>query len=281
METKLIRQNTAIQIDNSHIIQQLPIGLQVYVKVKQAPIISQMPLGEAIQFIFDTIEKTLVNLAWPKVAGEEDVIINTSENLFKLICDKYINLTTEELKLACLNGSLENYGKYIGLGLKTLSDWLKGYSNDELKKKAMSEWNKMIDLVQIRNYSDVQKEQIIIDGCLHFFKEYKLSGMLKEIVIPVDSLCAIFYDKLKEKNLLVFTTERKVEIFTKAEKQYKQQVEVNYKKRLIKKDGFEHLMNSMANNSNKPFSNLCKKLALIEYFNDLIEMEQDLDTLLK
>ena len=37
----------------------------------------------------------------------------------------------------------------------------------------------------------------------------------------------------------------------------------------------------MANNSNKPFANLCKKISILQYFDELIEMDQELKTLIQ
>ena len=153
----------------------------------------------------------------------------------------------------------------------------------ENKKKAMHEWNKMIDLVQIRKFNDNQKDEIVIDGCITFFKEYKSNGMLNQVVKPVDSLLAIFYDKLKEKKILILAPDVKLAIYDEATKEYKQTLEDAKKNRKLKfeQKDMDLLLGMMANNSNKPFANVCKRISLIRFFNDLIEMDQDLETLLK
>lgn len=272
-----------LTITDKNAINQLPIALQKYALAKEGEIVSKMSLKFAIKAIYEVIAKTLIDTGVKNIPEQQQVILNISETVYTLICDKYKNLTINELKLACFNGSLEEYGKYFGVNLKTVSDWLKGYNNDENKKKAMAEWNKMIDLVQIRKYNDDQKEQIVLDGCIHFFNEYKANGLLNQIISPIDSLCAIFYDKLKEKKLILFTKERKLEIYDKAVIKYKEQLDEAKKNRKLKfeQKHMDALLESMANNSNKPFANLCKKISLLQYFDELIEMDQDLKTLIQ
>lgn len=271
-----------ITITDKSAISKLPINLQKYCLAKEGEVISKMSASFGISSISKVIHSAMVNVGMNPVAGQDNVLLNISETVYQLINDRYKSITINEFKLACLNGSLEEYGKYYGINLKTVSDWLKGYNNDENKKKAMAEWNKMIDLVQINKYDDSQKEQIIIDGCVHFFNEYRENGLLNQIIAPVDSLCAIFYDKLKEKGLLIFTKERKLEIYDKAVIKYKEQLEAAKRDRKMKfeQKDFDLMVSLLAENKNRPFANMCKKMSLLQYFDELIEMEQDLSELL-
>ena len=271
-----------LTITDKSAISKLPVNLQKYALAKEGEIVSKMSQSFGIKSISEVIHNAMINVGMNPTEGQGDVLLNIAENVYKLINDKYKTITINEFKLACLNGSLEDYGKYYGINLKTISDWLKGYLNDENKKKAMAEWNKMLDLVQVRNYTDQQKEQIIVDGCIHFFNEYRQNGLLKQTLAPVDSLCAVFYDKLKEKQLLIFTKERKLEIYKEAESKYTKQLEDarNNRKMKFEQKDMDALINSMANNSNKPFANMCKKISLLRYFDELIEMDQDLKELL-
>ncbi len=271
-----------LTITDKNAINQLPIALQKYALAKEGEIVSKMTLKFAIKSIYEVIAKTLIDTGVKNIPEQQQVILNISETVYTLICDKYKNLTINELRLACFNGSLEEYGKYFGVNLKTVSDWLKGYNNDENKKKAMHEWNKMIDLVTIKKFNDQQKEEIILDGCIKCFEEYKTSGILKQLIKPCDSLLAIFYDKLKEKQLLVFTKDVKLEIYDLAEKEYKETLEAAKKDRKIKfeQKDMDVLIQSMAENKNKPFANICKRMSLLRYFDGLIEMDHNLKTLI-
>ena len=51
-----------------------------------------------------------------------------------MISNKYKNLTIDEFKLICFNGSIGDYGDYIGINVKSVSDWIKGYKQVEVPK---------------------------------------------------------------------------------------------------------------------------------------------------
>ena len=284
---------TSLTISDQSAINQLPEQLRKYALAKDGKIVSKMPLKDAITSIYDTLCKVLVdtgNGTMQKQDNIESVLITISESVYQLVCDKYKAITINEFKLACLNGSLGDYGQYFGLNLKTVSDWLKGYNNDENKKKAMAEWNRLIGLVSIQEKTPEQKDAIIVDGLIHFFERYKKYGKIKDektgntqvLLIPVNSLCAVFYDNLKEKGLLVITKERKLEMYDKALAEYKADLEAKAKDRTVnfKTEQIKPLLESIAGNNNKPFANICKRMALLQYFDELIEMDTDIKDVL-
>lgn len=276
---------TSLTISDHSAINQLPEQLRKYALAKEGKMISKMPLKDAITSIYDTLCKVLVDTGngnMQKQDNVESVLITISESVYQLIFDKYKVLTINEFKLACLNGSLGDYGQYFGLNLKTVSDWLKGYNNDENKKKAMAEWNRLIGLVSIQEKTPEQKDAIIVDGLIHYFNEYKNAGLVQKFVLPVNSLCAVFYDNLKEKGLLIITKERKLEMYDKALAEYKADLEAKAKDRTVnfKTADIKPFLESIAGNNNKPFANICKRMALLQYFDELIEMDMDIKDIL-
>lgn len=276
---------TSLTTSDHSAINQLPEQLRKYALAKEGKMISKMPLKDAITNIYDTLCKVLVDTGngnMQKQDNVESVLITISESVYQLIFDKYKVLTINEFKLACLNGSLGDYGQYFGLNLKTVSDWLKGYNNDENKKKAMAEWNRLIGLVSIQEKTPEQKDAIIVDGLIHYFNEYKKAGLVQKFVLPVNSLCAVFYDNLKEKGLLIITKERKLEMYDKALAEYKADLEAKAKDRTVnfKTADIKPLLESIAGNNNKSFANICKRMALLQYFDELIEMDMDIKDIL-
>jgi len=276
---------TSLTVSDKSAINQLPEQLRKYALAKDGKIISKMPLKDAITSIYDTLCKVLVdtgNGTMQKQDNVESVLITISESIYQLVCDKYKVLTVNEFKLACLNGSLGDYGQYFGLNLKTVSDWLKGYNNDENKKKAMAEWNRLVGLVSIQEKTPEQKDAIIVDGLIHYFNEYKNAGLIQKFFLPVNSLCAVFYDNLKDKGLLVITKERKLEMYDKALAEYKADLEAKAKDRTVnfKTEQIKPLLESITGNNNKLFANICKRMALLQYFDELIEMDTDIKDVL-
>ena len=262
METRLTT------IDKSA-ISQMPIGLQKYALAKQGEIISKMSIKFAVTSIYKVLGSTLVDIGLKNIEHQEDVILNISESVYNLINDRYKTLTIEELKLACLNGSLDEYSKYYGVNLKTVSDWLKGYSNDEKKKKAMAEWNRLIDFVQIKEKTPEQKEAIIRDGCLHAFFDYK-SNPLNEMVIG-----HIFYDYLKDKGLLILPIEVHKKISINQRLIYENELKVSNRKKVVSDAILNELISSLS--ENKTLINRCKRAGLKWYFDELIKHNKNLE----
>lgn len=283
MTNQIQLSNKCTEIVVQEAVSTLPETLKKYALAKQSPIISKMEKADAVKIINAAILKVIFDLGWNKKAEnaseENQDRILTAGNCFDLIKDKYNNLTTGELTLAFLKGSLGEYGTYIGLGLKTLSDWLKGYSNDELKKKAMSEWNKAIDQVSIKEKTPEQKEAIIRDGCLHSFNDYKANCL----IIPVDHLCGVFYVYLKEKGLIKFSEAKRIELYDLAKAEYLSGL--NRFRGQIAKDIYGSLLQSMTAKKDEPqnrsFGNMCKRYALLAYFDELIASNTELNELLK
>lgn len=275
MENQIVTTNKGLTVEQKEVISKMPFSLQKYVKAKDSPKISDFGISDALKFLVDLIASTQVNIGHVKRAEDEDANLQMAENLFNLIKSKYQSLTVDELKLAVLNGSISEYGDYTTLSFKTISDWIKSYLNDVNKKHAMAEWNRCLDNVKKHEYTDEQKEQIEIDGLIHYFKEFKENKMMEKFVMPVDYLCAIFYLRLKTNGVITentFSKEKKIEMYANAKFEY----ENGFKDKNISKDIYGSMIQMIAKKQNRPFDHLCKRIALHEYFNSLIKRDVEL-----
>jgi hypothetical protein len=274
-DTRLTTINTGLTHTEREIINTLPSGLQIYTKAKDSPKISDLPPVDAEIMIYNLISETQINIGHTKSAEDENVNQITSASILNFINQKYKTLTVAELKLAFLNGLSGDYGDYIGVNLKSASQWIKGYLNDEKRKQAMSEWNKCLDNVKKHVYTDEQKEQIEIDGCLHYFNEFRQNKMLERFVMPTDYLCSIFYLRLKTLGLIndsTFSQDKKQQMFSEAKTEY----EKGFNNRNISKDIYGAMLTMIAKKQNKPFDHLCKRIALHEYFKELVKNDCNL-----
>lgn len=275
MENQIVTTNKGLTIEQKDVISKMPFSLQKYVKAKDSPKISDLGISDALKFLVDLIASTQVNIGHVKRAEDEEANLQMAENLLNLIKSKFQSLTVDELKLAVLNGSISEYGDYATLSFKTISDWIKSYLNDVNKKHAMAEWNRCLDNVKKHEYTEEQKEQIEIDGLLHYFKEFKENKMMEKFVMPVDYLCAIFYLRLKTNGVITentFSKEKKIEMYDKAKFEY----ENGFKDKNISKDIYGSMIQMIAKKQNRPFDHLCKRIALHEYFNSLIKRDVEL-----
>jgi hypothetical protein len=274
-DTRLITVNTGLTQTEREVINELPSGLQIYTKAKDSPKISDLPPVEAEIMIYNLISETQINIGHTKSAEDENVNQITSASILNFINQKYRTLTVAELKLAFLNGLSGDYGDYIGVNLKSASQWIKGYLNDEKRKQAMSEWNKCLDNVKKHVYTEEQKEQIEIDGCLHYFNEFKENKMLERFVMPTDYLCSIFYLRLKAIGLITdstFSPDKRQQMYAEAKTEY----EKGFNNRNISKDIYGAMLTMIAKKQNKPFDHLCKRIALHEYFKELVKNDCNL-----
>ena len=256
--------------------EQIPSGLQKFVKAKFSPLISEMDAAEADKMIFDLICQTQIHIGHTKSAEDMEMNLICSRAILSLIKSKYQNLTITELKTAFLNGSIGEYGQSIGVNLKSASEWIKGYLNDEKRKQTMAQWNKCLDHVKKRDYSEEEKEQIEVDGCLHYFNEFKNNKMLERFVMPTDYLCSIFYLRLKKNGLIkdgTFSAEKRQQMYAEAKTEY----ENSFNNTNISKDIYGAMIQMIAKKQNKPFDHLCKRIALHEYFKELIKNGVDLE----
>jgi len=253
----------------------IPSGLQKFVKAKFSPLVSEMESAEADKMIYDLICQTQIHIGHTKSAEDLEINLICSRAILSLIKSKYQSLTIIELKTAFLNGSVGEYGETIGVNLKSASEWIKGYLNDIKRRQTMTEWNRCLDLVKKREYSEEEKEQIEVDGCLHYFNEFKNNKMLERFVMPTDYLCSIFYLRLKKNGLIkngTFSREKLEQMYSEAQTEYKN----GFNGTDISKDTYGAMLTMIAKKQNKPFDQLCKRIALHEYFKELIKNDVDL-----
>jgi len=163
---QIIKQTNQITFAEKEVLEKIPLGLQKFIKAKFSPLISEIEEKEADRMIYDLICQTQIHIGHTKSAEDIEINLICSRAILALIKSKYQNLTIQELKISFLNGSIGEYGQTIGVNLKSASEWIKGYLNDQKKLQAMSEWNKCLDNVQKHKYTEEQKEQIEVDGSI-------------------------------------------------------------------------------------------------------------------
>lgn len=138
-------------------------------------------------------------------------------------------------------------------------------------------WNNFLYLVQRYKLPDDQRIQIEIEGCVACFESRKEHGLLFVVYKPADYVCAIYYDRLISMRLIDFDGKRRQAVYQKAKAEYSEFIN----RALNSEDadfGPEQLkmINELPEKQNRPFANLCKRIALLEYFNDLLELGEEL-----
>lgn len=256
----------------SEAVKQIEPHLQKYYLARNSDIISKLETKNAIQSIYDIIAKVMLSNGLTTIAGQEEAIVFVSEDVMRLVLDRYKGLTVEELNLACFNGTNGDYGETFGINLKTISIWIKGYLSDERKRMSFNGVNHFLKLAQSRLYTESEKEEIIKQSTIRVFLDYSANSF----TFPVYP--APYYDYLKKIGLIDFSDEERILIYDESEKQYEAHVLLSKKERRIKSSDVTNLLSNL--NENKTFSNYCKTNALRKYFKILKEKELILSDLI-
>lgn len=274
------KENTSLQAINTgltqrerEVINELPSGLQIYVKAKDSPKIFEMPAVNAEIMLYDLIIETQINIGHTKAVDDRQINQISAAAILQLIYQKYRTLTVAELKLSFLNGLSGDYGDYIGVNLKTASQWIKGYSEAEIKKKALAEWNKCLETDKKEELTEGQKEEIELRATINYFDEFKKNS---DSITP-DFILAIYYTRLKNKGLINFSDDKKSEMYEIGFNQYKN----GATGQRSSKDIYGAMILKIEKQQNKQFENICKRIALHEYFKEIINNGLELKDIIK
>lgn len=274
------KENTSLQAINTgltqrerEVINELPSGLQIYVKAKDSPKIFEMPAVNAEIMLYDLIIETQINIGHTKAVDDRQINQISAAAILQLIYQKYRTLTVAELKLSFLNGLSGDYGDYIGVNLKTASQWIKGYSEAEIKRKALSEWNKCLETDKKEELTEGQKEEIELRATINYFDEFKKNS---DSMTP-DFILAIYYTRLKNKGLINFSDDKKSEMYEIGLNQYKN----GATGQRSSKDIYGAMILKIEKQQNKQFENICKRIALHEYFKEIINNGLELKDIIK
>jgi hypothetical protein len=270
-------------INNSELISKLPIGSQKYLIAKNALKISELTTGNAIRSIYDSIAQSMINSGNKKDLEDIELITNIAENVYQLITNKHPHITIEEFKMICFNGVSLEYGEFFGINLTTISNWINNYKTDSKRITAMHYWNNLIHLATVRDKTAEQKRQIVIDGLLslhkHLLPVYEKTRDKHLFEMPIISY--IFYNFLKEIGLMNYNKDKKIEIYDRAKTKYEQKLSKLKRDPSVKfkQSDYETIMNNL--NADQSFAHICKLEALRDYFYDIFEMNEDINSLIQ
>ena len=145
---------------------------------------------DGVTFVFEVIKITEINSGLTKLDNKDLTALSFS--VYELINEDFKNLTKLELKAACKNGVIGNYGQWFGMCLKTFNEWIKAYLNHETRKQAIKEWNLAIEKSQFSNVPVANIDFFDSQSCINAFNTYKTSK-----IMPLAPFA--YYDILNER----------------------------------------------------------------------------------
>ncbi len=183
-------------------------------------------------------------------------------------------LTIDEVKLAFNLGVVNEYGEYMGINRKTYNQWLNGYIKSQDRKNATK---KMLPKPVEKVLTEYEKEKIVKEVALKAFEFFKINGDYKDY----GNATYNYLDRLK---LIPITKERKQKIKDEAFEfvilEYKN--ERDSKKDTIIRSIIDDSINEIELNKNDHrviFQ--AKRMALVVYFKELVEMGMELKDVIK
>lgn len=148
--------------------------------IYRAPKISELSEEETKQFAIDIVEKTLIYFGHFDFEGKDKKIHQNLCTYFpKELKSEYKNLTIPELKIGINKAIRNHFGEYRDWSpsIKTFRDLITRYENSELRKQVCREYKHAQSTFAPTDFiSEEQKEQMVIQGIIYEFNQYKQHG---------------------------------------------------------------------------------------------------------
>lgn len=258
-------QYTANEIQSMDLVAE---NYKPFVKALLSDKVSALHKKEAVDFIFQTINKCLINSGITTLQGNDAALLSFSVQ--ELICDHYKNVTTDEFLKAMKNGSVGIYGDFHGFNLKAVNHWIRSYLNDNDRILALKEWNEKL-IKTASEPTDISKKIMFSEkACIDAFQKFKET---KKVPFAAHAYYDIICDKIGvevngHKTVLTEKSDREM-CFNQAKANLKNGYKVMG----------ESIYNQVSEFLNVP-KNIeyeCKKVALKIYFEKLISQGKELE----
>lgn len=257
----------------------LPANQSVFIHAMVAPRIVDLTTEEAIQSIFKTLKTAEVLSGLTKLDNQDVIVLATTS--YNLIKDTYPALTVAEFEICCRNGVINEFGQWYGFCLKSVNQWIKGYTTQERRLTAIKDWNKAIEQKLTSEKPVYITPEYLKRAALTAFEEYK-TGKLPMVPHAIyDTLCELIgtdYNHPTKGLIKILITDRAKakELYKQAESDFTKELEIKNKRasRSIAAD-IAQITSDL--NGNKTFEFRVKKYYLVFFFKKLIENNKTLE----
>lgn len=205
-----------------------------------------------------------------------DQVNSTIDELCEDLKKYNASLTFKEIELAFRNGWKGVYGDYFGLNNKTYFQWVNAYAFGEKRLRITNMLLKEKEKQNMKTeISEEEKERIIRNGAIKCFNEFKSTG----IILDAGS---VTYNYLNKIGLITFTKQIKDDILAKTRERLinSHLVEITNTGNVRKIKEVKALIDELKKSVPTNLISESKKEALKLFFQNIIEMEEDLKDLL-
>ena len=202
-----------------------------------------------------------------------------TKSLRAKIANDFRSLSLSEVKDAIIGGVMSTRSDYVELSLRRYVTWLEDYMQSP-KRKMVAEKRREIlkgNAALLPEVSETEKAARCKSLCISAFNDYRAKDRHFALIPKT-----VIYDILREKGLLRLTPDRKRDIMNRAKTALLKEYEERKNKAValseitqLKNDVAELM--KVAQRPNNAVVAKCKELALLEYFDGLIEIGSDLE----
>lgn len=209
-------------------------------------------------------------------------IANMAVTFAQDLMELHPELTIQEVSMSVRLGIREHYGPFYGVNIASLNKFVNSYKESEALKeairkqhehnKAQQEKKERDEEERLRKERSANSRQTNIKMCIDAFREFIFNRPDRNNLFMYD-LGNVRYDFLSENGIIAFTNDRKAELLKEAER-------IEAKSKPL--NPISQFLSSMeASKKNGSIITYAKKLALFEFFDDLLSMDIDIKDYLK
>lgn len=229
------------------------------------PAIRCLSRDELESGIVDLIQMAHLNCGYKY---NPELVLITLDSLIGNLLRFFSTLSLKDIENAFNRGLIKEYGEFTGLSNMTYLSWVKYYMVSDIRIKALKSKMRVIKHLEYKEpeYTQEQKDQIILDGVIKCFENFTKTGILYDAG-------NVTYNYLEKIGVINLTNERKAEI--------RKIVEARMEQEAIDRKGYETKQQALLKYmETDKIKSECKREALKIHFKMMVEMEMDIKDLL-
>ena len=193
------------------------------------------------------------------------------------IHEKFPGMTLPEVSYAIEQGVRGEYTEVTAINVSNIYKWLKGYRQSSDRAMAIRKLQQGLGLKQVAakgTLTEGEKKDILRKGAIRKFCEYRKTGRLQDFGSST-------YNYLAAEGHISLTKERKKEIYAEAVKDLSTEAEMRSKGATSRHERMEaeSMIKKILNNGDAAIAR-AKLMSLRQYYDDLIEMGEELKSVL-
>lgn len=238
--------------------------------------IKELDKKEVTSFLVELLTKIKFESGHKTEVSNEDEykkLVALVESVYLDLKNYFSTLTLNDIKFAFNLGVRKEYGEYMGINVVTIFNWLKSYVQDAKRAEAKKKQAAYIESMnKPKELTQDEKDSIMKEACIKAFEVFKLEK-------KYDDIGNAIYNYLDKKVKINFTKERKDGIVKLARVSCKERYlnKLHSIKDSFEKNAIKEALKNIETQVTPDIIIEAKRIALNQYFSELIEMDLNLE----